>query len=99
MREAAPPIPPLQSQIPDLAGADYLVGGVPPGYNFGSLHLRLPKSFLGCMSDLFVDKEIYNPLRGRRNGIGSSCSDNVSPPAMHLLFLLRLLFSQNHFFR
>lgn len=78
MKVAAPPVPPSQSQIPDLSGADYLVGGYPPGYNFKSANLRLPKSFLGCMADLFIDKEIYNPLRGRSHGVGSSCSDQVS---------------------
>lgn len=77
LKEAAPPTPPARDQIPELATADYLVGGVPPAYNFGNLKARFPGSFLGCMSDLFVDNEIYNPLKGRRNGLRQSCSDQV----------------------
>lgn len=76
-KEAAPPSPPSQTQIPELLGADYLIGGAPQGYKFGQLHLRLPKSLLGCMSDLFIDKELYNPLRGRSNGVSPSCSDKI----------------------
>lgn len=74
-KDAAPPTPTLQTQIPDLSSADYLIGGVPQGYNFGKLHLRLPKSLLGCISDLFIDKDLYNPIMGRSNGVSSSCSD------------------------
>lgn len=86
MKEAAPPTPPMQSQIPELATADYLVGGYPPGYNFGSLNLRLPKPFLGCLTDIFIEKDIYNPLKGKTNGVESSCGDNVSIMSCSLLY-------------
>lgn len=77
MKEAAPPTPPMQSQIPELATADYLVGGYPPGYDFGSLDLRLPQPFLGCLSEVFIEKDIYNLLKGKTNGVGTSCKDKV----------------------
>lgn len=74
VRDGAPTPPPGQDAIPDLAGAQFYVGGVPPGLR---TPLPVPGSFLGCLSDLLVLQEGYNLLRNQYWGVQASCSDKV----------------------
>ncbi|XP_046676227.1 laminin subunit alpha-1 isoform X3 [Homalodisca vitripennis] len=70
--DGAPTPPPGQDAIPDFFGANFYVGGVPPGFK---APIPLPGSFLGCMSDVQVLQEGYNLLRNRFWGVQGSCSD------------------------
>ncbi len=69
------PSVPLQADIPDLSTPHYFFGGLSPGFE---APIVLPESFLGCMSDLQVIQEAYNPLRGHFWNVHKSCSDKVS---------------------
>ncbi|CAA3033141.1 Hypothetical predicted protein [Olea europaea subsp. europaea] len=71
-RDGAPTPPPSQEDIPDLLKAQYYLGGVPPGF---SASVALPSSFLGCMADINVAQEGYNPMRGKFWGVQSGCSN------------------------
>lgn len=73
-KEGVPSPPPNQDIIPDLSEAEYMIGGVPPG--FKSIK-GLPKSFLGCMSDIQIAQQEYNPMRGVSWGIQRTCSNKV----------------------
>lgn len=66
---------PRQSDIPDLTMPHYFFGGVPPGF---VAYFALPQSFLGCMSDLQVLQEAYNPVKGAFWGVQRTCSDKVN---------------------
>lgn len=74
-KEGMPEPIPRQSDIPDLTMPHYFFGGVPPGFKTS---FTLPQSFLGCMSDLQVLQEVYNPMKGAFWGIQKGCSDKVS---------------------
>lgn len=75
MKEAIPaPSSPTQNDIPDLSVPQYFVGGSPPG--FESM-LPLPGSFLGCISDIQVNQESYNLLRGQFWSVQKSCMNKV----------------------
>jgi len=64
-----------QSEIPDLSAPQYFFGGLSPGFE---PRVTLPQSFLGCMSDLQITQETYNPFRGRNWGVQKTCSEKVS---------------------
>lgn len=74
-KEGVPSPPPNQNDIPDLSESEYMIGGVPPGFKTIS---GLPKSFLGCMSDIQIAQQGYNPMRGISWGIQPTCSDKVN---------------------
>lgn len=64
-----------QSEIPDLSAPQYFFGGLSPGFE---PQIELPQSFLGCMSDLQISPETYNPFKGRNWGVQRTCSEKVS---------------------
>lgn len=91
-RDGAPSPPPSGPEaLPDLSGGEYYVGGTPPGFSLPSIlgdwgimggvlegkgsHAR---PFRGCLSDLQVVQEGYNPLRGQFYGIEASCPNKVN---------------------
>lgn len=74
IRDGAPTPPPNQDAIPNLAGANFYIGGVPPGFK---APITLPGSFLGCMADIQVMQEGYNLIRNQFWGIQASCSEKV----------------------
>lgn len=73
-KEGAPSPPPNQNDIPDVSESEYMIGGVSPGFKSIS---GLPKSFLGCMSDIQIAQQGYNPMRGISWGVQPTCSDKV----------------------
>lgn len=73
-KEGVPSPPPNQNQIPDLSEPVYFIGGLSPGFK---TPIQLPRSFLGCMSNIQINQEGYNPLRGRYSGVNARCSDKV----------------------
>lgn len=68
------PVLSSQSEIPDLSVPQYFFGGLSPGFE---PRVPLPQPFLGCMSDLQITQETYNPFRGRNWGIQKTCSEKV----------------------
>lgn len=73
-KEGVPSPPPNQNDIPDLSGSEYMIGGVSPGFKSIS---GLPKSFLGCMSNIQIAQQGYNPMSGISWGVQPTCSDKV----------------------
>lgn len=73
--EGAPPRPPNSDSIPDLSEAQYLIGGLPPGFKLVGNNNDIPTSFLGCMSGIQVVNEGFSPLQGKfYYGVEASCS-------------------------
>ncbi|XP_055381870.1 laminin subunit alpha-1 [Condylostylus longicornis] len=71
-----PGIPIESSEIPDVSTASYHIGGVPPGFSLELIDLSGSKhnSFLGCMMDIIINRDSYDPLQGSEYfGIESSC--------------------------
>lgn len=73
-KEGVPSPLPNQNDIPDLLESDYMIGGVTPGFKFLN---GLPKSFLGCMSDIQIGQQGYDLMKGISWGVQSTCSDKV----------------------
>lgn len=73
-KEGVPSPPPNQNDIPDLSESEYMIGGITPG--FKSIN-GLPKSFLGCMSDIQIAQQGYDPMKGISWGVQPTCSDKV----------------------
>ena len=73
-KEAIPTPSPNQNDIPDLSTPQYFIGGSPPGFESAT---HLPGSFFGCISDMQVNQEAYNLMRGQYWGVQKSCSDKV----------------------
>ncbi|VVC37186.1 Hypothetical protein CINCED_3A012310 [Cinara cedri] len=71
-KEGVPSPPPNQNDIPDLSESEYMIGGITPG--FKSIN-SLPKSFLGCMSDIQIAQQGYDPMKGISWGVQPTCSD------------------------
>lgn len=94
------PVPtiPRQSDIPDLTMPHYFFGGVPPGFKAPFI---LPQSFLGCMSDLQVLQEVYNPMKGAFWGVQKTCNDKVKckKETSFVLCIYLLVLTINSLFR
>jgi len=82
-KEGAPSPPPNQNDIPDLSESEYMIGGIPPGFKSIS---GVSKSFLGCMSDIQIAQQGYNPMRGISYGVQPTCSNKV-----RMLFALNII--------
>ncbi|XP_046413773.1 laminin subunit alpha-1-like [Neodiprion fabricii] len=75
-RIGAPSQQPKKDDIPDLMKAKYYIGGVPPSFKSGKkLILPSPVSFLGCMSNIFINQEGYDPMAEQYYGVEPSCSN------------------------
>lgn len=75
------PNPPVihSTSIPDLTYSDYLLGGTPPLWRAPSIIRSLPPPFLGCLGDLTIDQEGYNPLDTTVHyGVEGTCSEKVN---------------------
>ncbi|KAK3921962.1 Laminin subunit alpha-1 [Frankliniella fusca] len=73
-RNGSPSTPIKADALPDMSGALYYIGGVPPGFTtVGPFEKPVP--FLGCMSMIQVAQEGYNPMRGQFYGVEASCAD------------------------
>ncbi|XP_048508975.1 laminin subunit alpha-1 [Athalia rosae] len=71
----APTPQPKKEDIPDLLQAKYYIGGVPPSFKTeANIMLPNPVSFLGCMSDIFI-QEGYDPMAEQYYGVEPSCGN------------------------
>nr|XP_012147088.1 PREDICTED: laminin subunit alpha-2 isoform X4 [Megachile rotundata]XP_012147089.1 PREDICTED: laminin subunit alpha-2 isoform X4 [Megachile rotundata] len=66
---------PKKEDIPDLLQAKYYFGGVPPSFRAEKLMLPSQVSFLGCMSDIRVGQEGYNPMDEQFYGVEPTCAN------------------------
>ncbi|KAL1124511.1 hypothetical protein AAG570_001137 [Ranatra chinensis] len=73
IRDGAPTHPAGRDTIPDMSETRYFIGGLPPGVPPLQRNLH---PFLGCMSELQIAQEGYNPLKGQFWGVQPSCSNN-----------------------
>lgn len=72
----APTPQPRKEDIPDLSNAKYFIGGVPPSFRAEELELPTRVSFLGCMSNIFV-QEGYDPMAEQYYGVENGCRNKV----------------------
>lgn len=72
-----PPIVSVQS-LPDLTTSAYWVGGIPPHAVSSHLPHLSPPPLLGCLGDLSIDQEGYNPMEtASRYGVEGTCSGRI----------------------
>ncbi|KRF77830.1 laminin subunit alpha lam-3 isoform X2 [Drosophila virilis] len=76
----APTLPVKSHMLPDLSKAVYYLGGVPPGFTSGTTKAPgADNPFLGCMMDVQVNGETYDPLESSTYfGVESSCKDMIT---------------------
>ncbi|XP_030377128.1 laminin subunit alpha-1 [Scaptodrosophila lebanonensis] len=76
----APTLPIKSHMQPDLSRALYYLGGVPPGFTSGSTKAPgADNPFMGCMMDVQVDGETYDPLESSIYfGIESACKTMIT---------------------
>ncbi|ALC39660.1 wb, partial [Drosophila busckii] len=76
----APTLPVKSHMLPDLSKAMYYLGGVPPGFTSGTTKAPgADNPFLGCMMDLQVNGETYDPLESSTYfGVEASCKDMIT---------------------
>lgn len=82
----APTPQPKKNDLPDLFLAKYYIGGVPPSFKTADkISLPSPVSFLGCMSNIFI-QEGYDPMAEQYFGVEPSCGNKV-----RVQFVIRFL--------
>ncbi|XP_030080568.1 laminin subunit alpha-1 [Drosophila hydei] len=76
----APTLPVKSHMLPDLSKAVYYLGGVPPGFTSGTTKAPgADNPFLGCMMDVQVNGETYDPLESSTYfGVEPSCKDMIT---------------------
>ncbi|XP_046866451.1 laminin subunit alpha-1 isoform X2 [Drosophila willistoni] len=76
----APTLPINGHMLPDLSKAVYYLGGVPPGFTSGTTKAPgADNPFLGCMKDVQVNGETYDPLESSIYfGVESSCKEMIT---------------------
>ncbi|XP_041451135.1 laminin subunit alpha-1 isoform X1 [Drosophila obscura] len=76
----APTLPVNAHLLPDLSKAVYYLGGVPPGFTSGTTKAPgADNPFLGCMTDVQVNGETYDPLESSSYfGVEPSCKDMIT---------------------
>lgn len=76
----SPTTPITSSLLPDFSRAAYYLGGVPPGYVFiTSQTPGADHAFLGCMKDIQINGETYDPLETSvRYGVEASCREIIT---------------------
>ncbi|KAH8251255.1 hypothetical protein KR032_004153 [Drosophila birchii] len=76
----APTLPVNIHMLPDLSKAVYYLGGVPPGFTSGTSKAPgADNPFLGCMKDVQVNGETYDPLESSSYyGVEPSCKDMIT---------------------
>lgn len=76
----SPTTPITSSMLPDFSRAAYYLGGIPPGYEFiTSKAPGIDHAFLGCMKDIQINGETYDPLETSiRYGVEASCRETIT---------------------
>lgn len=73
---------PTKNYFPNLDNVKFYIGGVPPEFHMQSngITKTLPthSSFLGCIREIDINSERYNPLSIERFGVVPSCKNKVS---------------------
>lgn len=75
------PNPPVinSASLPDLSESRYMLGGTEPYWKPPSFLGALPPPFLGCLGDINIDSDIFNPIDTTLfYGIENSCANKVS---------------------
>ncbi|XP_067621354.1 laminin subunit alpha-1 isoform X1 [Eurosta solidaginis] len=76
----SPTVPIKSHMLPDLSKPVYYLGGVPPGFKSGiSKAPGADNPFLGCMKDVQVNRETYDPLESSTHfGVEPSCKEIIT---------------------
>ncbi|XP_037959166.1 laminin subunit alpha-1 [Teleopsis dalmanni] len=76
----SPNVPIKSHMLPDLSKPVYYLGGVPPGFTSGTTKAPgADNPFLGCMMDVQVNGETYDPLESSTYfGVEPSCKDMIT---------------------
>lgn len=66
--------------LPNLSNTSYYVGGVPPGFKSGTSKAPgADHAFLGCMKDIQINQETYDPLDSPNYfGVEPSCKETIA---------------------
>ncbi|XP_017882648.2 laminin subunit alpha-1 [Ceratina calcarata] len=68
-----PSTQPRKDDIPDFLHAKFYIGGVPPSFRAEKLMLPSQISFLGCMQNIEVQRNGYDPMEAQYYGVEQSC--------------------------
>ncbi|XP_028895887.2 laminin subunit alpha-1 isoform X3 [Zeugodacus cucurbitae] len=76
----SPTVPIKSHMLPDLSKPVYYLGGVPPGFKSGTSKAPgADNPFLGCMKDVQVNRETYDPLESATHfGVEPSCKEIIT---------------------
>ncbi|XP_059617833.1 laminin subunit alpha lam-3 [Phlebotomus argentipes] len=71
--------------LPHLSNTSYYLGGVPPGFKSGTSKAPgADHAFLGCMKDIQINQETYDPLDSSNYfGVEPSCKENIARGGFH----------------
>lgn len=79
-QSGSPTKPITASLLPEVARADFYLGGIPPG--FKSRTTKAPgadKPFFGCFRDVQINEEIFDPLESQKYyGVEASCKNTIT---------------------
>jgi hypothetical protein len=74
----------------DLASAPYHIGGLSPGFDTAKWKDVISNvSFIGCLRNLLLEGNPYNPLSGNHHGVEASCGGKVREQIDYLFHLSR----------
>uniref|UniRef100_A0A1B0BIW7 Laminin subunit alpha-1 n=1 Tax=Glossina palpalis gambiensis TaxID=67801 RepID=A0A1B0BIW7_9MUSC len=76
----SPTVPIKSHMLPDLSKPIYYLGGVPPGFTSGTSKAPgADNPFLGCMMDVQVNGETYDPLESSTfYGVEPACKEMIT---------------------
>lgn len=75
----SPTTPITSSLLPDFSRSSFYLGGVPPGHEYSYLNSKAVNAFLGCMKDIQINGETYDPLdTSNRYGIEAACKEVIT---------------------
>lgn len=91
----SPTTPITSSLLPDFSRSSFYLGGVPPGYEYvNAMASGADNAFLGCMKDIQINGETYDPLEtSNRYGVEAACKEVISKYKT----FLRLSIGAHHF--
>lgn len=76
----SPTAPVSSESLPNLSNTSYYLGGLPPGFKSGSSKAPgADQAFLGCMKDVTINQESYDPLDSSNYfGVEPTCRDVIN---------------------
>lgn len=85
MHAGSPTAPVNSDSLPNLSNTSYYLGGLPPGFKSGTSKAPgADQAFLGCMKDVTINQESYDPLDSSNYyGIEPTCREVINRIGFH----------------